>query len=179
MVTEHSSSSLEPFIGKRINPIGLRLNKTQSWEAELSSPLHIQRVDPDFKDRVSFVLKKHLKRFGIELLHVSILNLDFICITHVFVKSSVSETTQVFIKKSLHELFSTKFSLSYHNILNWTATTPYQLRLLTNSLRRFRWYRENEFFSSTMMSLQFSLSILSSSLLSEVVVNLLKKHNRH
>ena len=133
-------------MGKRINPIGLRLNKTQSWEAELSSPLHIQRVDPDFKDRVSFVLKKHLKRFGIELVHVSILNLDFICITHVFVKSSVSETTQFLLKKVCTSYFLTKFSLSYHNVLNWTATTPYQLRLLTNSLRRFRWYRKTSFF---------------------------------
>jgi len=64
-------------------------------------------------------------------------------------------------------------------MLAWTATTPYQLRLLTGSLRRFRWYRVNDFFSSTMMTLQFSLAIINTSLLSEVVVNLLRKHNRH
>lgn len=166
-------------MGKRINPVGLRLNNTQSWVTELSSPLHLQKIDPNFKDSVSFVLKKHLKTFGIELVHVSIVNLDFICLAHVFVKSRVEETLQVLINKRMHGLFTTKFSVSYHNMLTWTASTPYQLRLLTGSLRIFRWYRVNEFFSSTMMTLQFSLAILNTSLLSEVIINLLRKHKRH
>jgi ribosomal protein S3 len=59
------------------------------------------------------------------------------------------------------------------------ASTPYQLRLLTGSLKRFRWYRVNEFFSSTIITLQFSMAVLNTSLLSQVIANLLRKHNRH
>jgi hypothetical protein len=104
-------------MGKRTNPIGLRLNKTQSWVNELGSLLDIKRIDPNFKDRVSFVLEKYLKKFGIELVHIFVLDLGFVCITHVFVKSYVNETIQIIINKRLHELFPNRFNFSYHNIL--------------------------------------------------------------
>ena len=166
-------------MGKRTNPIGLRLSNGYNWSNEINSPYHVKGFDPCFKDKVAFVASHILKRFGYELSYAQPILLGFVCVLHLFVKGSVSKEHIVLVNRQLQKLFNWTFYVYYHDKISWMIRDTRQKALLRMSFSKFRFYLDNQFFFSSLVNAQFGMALVNSELVCSLIVSLLKKHNRH
>ena len=93
-------------MGKRTNPIGLRLSKGYNWSNEINSPYHVKGFDPCFKDKVVFVTSRILRRFGYDLSYAQPVLMGFTCVLHLFVRGRVSKEHAILVNRQLHKLFN-------------------------------------------------------------------------
>lgn len=166
-------------MGKRTNPIGLRTNYTNIWKTDCLGPSYSRQLRLSLFPAVHACLSDLLAAKKISLLWFHAKDLGFAADIDVFCSDTPTIYDKIFIHWRLHVLFKSRLRVRYHSLSKWLVVSNDRKNTVVSALGRYRRFRENRFFFRTAGLLRLGFSALNSELLSRVVRDIMKKHNRH
>nr|YP_009240007.1 ribosomal protein S3 [Lotharella oceanica]AMN87088.1 ribosomal protein S3 [Lotharella oceanica] len=169
-------------MGKRTNPLGLRLGYLETWRTTLPNPYNTSGFRSNLSDAAFFAASRFFLYRNRRVFWSSLLDKGFICVLHLFVDSLPGVAQLWELRNTFTSLFERLFVFRMHLLQAWLKGTRRRQVSLTKSMspgRRPNRFRTNRFFFCSAALIKLGFSSSNASLVTRVVCDLFRKHRRH